>query len=107
MLAGAVMQLLFWVGLFVHQRTAARQLRLDNGDQGPAEPLLGGTGSASHTLSVGTVRSRALWMQARQPLVALLVGGYLTASDDAQHRPGYAVRSKGRADQSRLRQRCK
>ncbi len=56
-LAGAVMQLLFWVGLLVHQRTAGQQLRPAD-DNGLEEPLLGGAGSASHSLQIGTVRTR-------------------------------------------------
>ncbi len=54
-LAGAVMQLLFWVGLLVHQRTAGRQLRPTD-ENGLEEPLLGEAGSGSHSLQIRTVR---------------------------------------------------
>ena len=55
MLAGAVMQFLFWVGLLVHQRTAGRQPHRAD-ENGINEPLLGATEPAPHSLSVGTVR---------------------------------------------------
>ena len=55
-LAGAVMQLLFWVGLLVHQRTAGRQPRPAE-ENGLQDPLLGEAGSAPQCLTIGTVRT--------------------------------------------------
>ena len=55
MLAGAVMQLLFWLSLLLHQHTAGQQPRWDT-SAGTAEPLLGGAESAVQSLSVKQAR---------------------------------------------------
>ena len=56
MLAGAMMQLLFWLSLLFHQLTAGQQPRLD-ADADIEEPLLEGTVTAVQSLSAKTVRS--------------------------------------------------
>ncbi len=56
MLAGAVMQLLFWLSLLFHQHTAGQQPRLD-ADAGIDEPLLGEADTVLQGLSAKTVPS--------------------------------------------------